>query len=92
MRHTHQRAFGNTRHIIDIALNFSWVHVVTTTDDQVFAATNNHHITARIDLADISGFEETICCEFFLGLFRHTPVTRKNIRAFDLDTTDFTDR
>ena len=92
MRNTYQRAFSNASHVVDIAFNLSRIHVVTTADDQVFATSNDHNITALIDLANISGFEKPICSEFFFGLFGHAPVARENIGAFDLYATNFTNR
>ena len=88
MRHTHQGTFGHARHVVDVAFNFSWVDVVPTTDDQVFAAAHNDHIATFIVLAHIACFEKTVCCKFFFCFLGHAPVSLENIRAFDLNVAN----
>ena len=94
-RHTHfaevrvgnayQCTFGDARHIVDIAFNLGRIHVVAAADDQILAAAYDRNVTPVIDLAHITRLEITIGSEFFFGLFGHSPVAFKNIRAFNLD-------
>ena len=90
--HTHQSTFGHTGHLVDVAFNFCRVDVVAATDDQVFAAAHNDHITTLVNFAHITCFEKTISSELFLCFFGHAPIGLKNIGAFDLNTANFAHR
>ena len=88
MRHANHRAFQDAGQLVQEAFNFSRINVVATADDQVFAAPDDGDVAIVANFANVASLEVAVGGKFLSRFLRHSPVTLKHIRAFDLDAAN----
>src|SRR5690606_6822717 len=61
------------------------VDVIAARADQILIAPVNLDVALIVDQAEIAGDAKTIFAQFLGGLFRHLPISLKDVRTTDLN-------